>query len=97
MDTVSAGLPAGGDRYRSMQRRGCMSCCGSARSRSTNFPSAPQIRATVLFEYTGNTALNIIGPGSRTAYRFDRAGARVLVDRRDLPYFARVSVLRLVG
>ena len=74
-----------------------MSCCGSARSRSTNFPSTPQTRATVLFEYTGKTALNIVGPGSRSAYRFGRAGARVLVDRRDLLYFARVPVLRQVG
>lgn len=74
-----------------------MNCCGSARSRSTNLPSAPQTRATVLFEYIGNTALSIIGPGSRIAYRFDRAGARALVDRRDLIYFTQVPVLRQVG
>ena len=57
-----------------------MSCCGSARSRSTNFPSAQQMRASVVFEYTGKTALNIVGPGSRTAYRFDLGGAHVLVE-----------------
>ena len=74
-----------------------MSCCGSARGRSTNYPSASAMRATVLFEYTGKTGLNIVGPGSRAAYRFERAGARVLVDSRDLPYFARVPVLRQVG
>ena len=74
-----------------------MSCCGSARSRSTNLPAAAQPRATVLFEYTGKTALSIVGPGSRTAYRFDRAGARALVDRRDAAYLARVPVLRQVG
>jgi hypothetical protein len=74
-----------------------MNCCGSARSRSTNFPSQVQMRATAMLEYTGKTALNIVGPGSRTAYRFDRAGARVLVDRRDLPYFAQIPVLRHVG
>lgn len=74
-----------------------MNCCGSARSRSTNFPSAPQIRATVLLEYTGKTALSIVGPGSRTAYRFDRTGARVLVDQRDLAYLAQIPVLRKVG
>lgn len=71
-----------------------MSCCGSARVRSTNFPSTPQIRAAVLFEYTGKTALNIVGPGSRIAYRFDRAGARALVDQRDVIYLAQVPVLR---
>jgi hypothetical protein len=74
-----------------------MNCCGSARSRSTNFPSAPQLRATVLLEYTGKTALSIIGPGSRNAYRFDRPGARVLVDRRDWMHFAQISVLRHVS
>ena len=74
-----------------------MSCCGSARIRSTNYPSAAQVRSTVLFEYTGKTALNIVGPGSRAAYRFDRPGARVLVDGRDSAHFARVPVLRQVG
>ena len=74
-----------------------MSCCGSARSRSTNFPSAVQMSATVLFEYTGKTALNIVGPGSRTAYRFDRPGARVLVDRRDATFLVQVPVLRRVN
>lgn len=73
-----------------------MNCCGSARSRSANFPSEPKIRATVLFEYTGKTALSIVGPGSRTAYRFDRPGARALVDQRDSIYFAQVPVLRKV-
>jgi len=52
---------------------------------------------TVLFEYTGKTALNIVGPGSRTAYRFDRTGARVLVDRRDRVYFLQIPMLRQVG
>ncbi len=74
-----------------------MSCCGSARSRSTNFPSASQTHASVLFEYTGKTALSIIGPGSRTAYRFNHTGARVLVDRRDLRHFSQVPVLRQIG
>lgn len=73
-----------------------MSCCGGGRSRSTNFPSVAPMRATLLFEYTGRTALNIVGPGSRTAYRFDRPGARVLVDARDATSFAQVPVLRRV-
>jgi len=51
----------------------------------------------VLFEYTGKTALSIVGPGSRTAYRFERTGARALVDPRDLAYLVRVPVLRQVG
>jgi hypothetical protein len=74
-----------------------MSCCGSARSRSATFPSVTPMRAMVLFEYTGKTALSIVGPGSRIAYRFDRAGARALVDRRDAVHFAQVPVLRRIG
>jgi hypothetical protein len=73
-----------------------MTCCGSARSHSTKFPSITEIRAAVFFEYSGKTALNIVGPGSRIAYRFDHTGARALVDRRDLVYFAQVPVLRQV-
>jgi hypothetical protein len=49
-----------------------------------------------MFECTGKTALSIVGPGSRTAYRFDRAGSRVLVDRRDRVYFLQIPVLRQV-
>jgi len=74
-----------------------MSCCGSARNRSTNFPSPGRMGAMALFEYTGKTALSIVGPGSQTAYRFAYTGARVLVDPRDLAYFVRVPVLRHVG
>jgi hypothetical protein len=55
------------------------------------------MRAPVLFEYTGKTALSIVGPGSRIAYRFEHAGARILVDPRDLSYLVRVPVLRQVG
>jgi hypothetical protein len=74
-----------------------MSCCGSARNRSTNFPAQGRMGALLLFEYTGKTALSIVGPGSRTAYRFACTGARVLVDPRDLAYLVRVPVLRQVG
>jgi hypothetical protein len=74
-----------------------MNCCGSARSGSSNFPSKPLTRAMVLLEYTGKTALSIVGPGSRIEYRFDRTGARALVDRRDVIYFAQVPVLRQIG
>jgi hypothetical protein len=73
-----------------------MSCCGSSRDKSKKFPAASETRTTVLLEYTGKTGLNIVGPGSRIAYRFERPGARALVDRRDLAYLASVPVLRQV-
>jgi hypothetical protein len=57
--------------------------------------SAPS--TTVLFEYIGYTRLIIVGPASRTSYRFDRPRARVLVDGRDRPSFSSVPVLRVIG
>lgn len=73
-----------------------MNYCGSAIGRSTNFRSMPHHHAAVLLEYSGKSALNIVGPGSYIVYRFDRAGARALVDQRDLIYFAQIPVLRRV-
>jgi hypothetical protein len=53
--------------------------------------------STALFEYVGKTRLAIIGPATRTGYRFDRPGARVLVDGRDRAALSSVPVLRVVG
>ncbi len=80
-----------------------MSCCGKARSAALQ-NGAATVRATaaqpgvpVVFEYTGKTALSIVGPASRTSYRFDRPGARMLVDARDRASLAGVPVLRQVS
>jgi hypothetical protein len=79
-----------------------MSCCGKARNTAVPNstvaakPTSPS-GGTVVFEYTGRTALTIIGPGSRTSYRFDRPGARMLVDGRDRASLAGVPVLRQVS
>jgi len=75
-----------------------MSCCGKARSQLTaQGTTANSVRtAAVLFEYVGRTRLVIIGPATRTSYRFDRPGARVLVDGRDQASLAAVPVLRQV-
>lgn len=78
-----------------------MSCCGKMRNVAVQ-SSVPAARAAgasaaVVFEYTGRTALTIIGPGSRTSYRFDRPGARILVDARDRASLAGVPVLRQVS
>jgi len=76
-----------------------MSCCGNARGQLTAKLAAAKSTpvAAVLFEYVGRTRLIIIGPATRTSYRFDRPGARALVDGRDKPSLAAVSVLRQVG
>ncbi len=75
-----------------------MSCCGKARSQaSMTAQASPRRSTTVLFEYVGKTRLVIIGPATRTGYRFDRPGARVLVDGRDRASLSSVPVLRVVG
>ena len=75
-----------------------MSCCGKARSQlTTQGTAANNVRTpAVLFEYVGTTRLVIIGPATRTSYRFDRPGARVLVDGRDQASLAAVPVLRQI-
>ena len=75
-----------------------MSCCGRARSQLTAQAGASNNvhTAAVLFEYVGTTRLVIIGPATRTSYRFDRPGARVLVDGRDQASLAAVPVLRQI-
>lgn len=76
-----------------------MSCCGNARghltAKSVVAKSTPAL--AVVFEYVGRTRLVIIGPATRTSYRFDRPGARSLVDGRDRASLAAVPVLRQVG
>jgi hypothetical protein len=74
-----------------------MSCCGQSRrlaptkieGRVTKLPS----RQTIQFEYTGRTALTVVGPVSGVQYRFGRPGSRVTVDARDAAFFARVQIL----
>jgi hypothetical protein len=48
----------------------------------------------IAFEYIGRTALTVIGPGSRTTYRFDKPGVRVMVDARDRPALNAVPMLK---
>jgi hypothetical protein len=79
-----------------------MSCCGKGRDQAAMQKKSIQgARATapssVVFEYVGQTALSIIGPATRTSYRFDRPGARVMVDTRDRNSLAAVPVLRRVA
>jgi hypothetical protein len=75
-----------------------MSCCGKARaqaSASPAFPNTPS-HGTVAFENTGQTAITVVGPVSRTTYHFASPGARTLVDDRDSIALERVGALRRV-
>jgi hypothetical protein len=73
-----------------------MSCCGKRRSSAIPALAAPASRATVVFEYVGRATLAVVGPATRTSYRFDRPGARVLVDARDRASLASIPVLRQI-
>lgn len=87
-----------------------MSCCGSKRAEfqaqhapvnrqgrpaDRPFPrSAPPLK--VVFEYSGQPPVVVLGPVSGNRYRFDRAGARVEVDPRDRRSLAVTPKLRQV-
>jgi len=85
-----------------------MSCCGKLRQQLGLAPdpmrheptdegrrrSTPKF--TIQFEYTGKTALTAIGAVSGRRYRFERTGARTVVDPRDRPSLVMVPNLRQV-
>jgi hypothetical protein len=68
-----------------------MSCCGQARAQASAALKAharaiavsPAPYGAVVLEYTGRNDLAVIGPATRTTYRFHGPGARVTVDGRD--------------
>jgi hypothetical protein len=86
-----------------------MACCGNRRAiaaspavRRLERPSRPVVappapRPPVTFEYTGKTALTIVGPITRVTYRFPAPGARVSVDARDAGAVSAVPNVRRVG
>jgi hypothetical protein len=51
---------------------------------------------TVYFEYTGQTAITVIGNVTRLQYRFATSSVPVAVDARDRGSLARVPLLREV-
>jgi hypothetical protein len=82
-------------------------CCGKGR---TATPYTIPNRGTALqapasadstsgpgFEYTGRTALTVVGPVTGARYRFNRPGARAHVDPRDCAALSRVPVLKPVA
>ncbi len=57
---------------------------------------APAPRAKVTFEYTGRTAMAVIGGMTRLRYTFIKPGARVEVDAADRASLAAVPHLRQI-
>ncbi len=58
--------------------------------------ATPEARPKIVFEYTGNTAMAVIGAVSRLRYTFIKTGSRVEVDARDHASLAAVPHLRRV-
>lgn len=54
------------------------------------------VSVSVEFQYIGMTGLTVIGPLTGRRYRFERRGARVMVDGRDAYGLATVPTLRRV-
>ena len=67
-------------------------------ARPTGLPHPLRIQNNrFLFEYTGRTAMNVIGPATGRRYRFEHPGARQEVDMRDRVALTHVPNLRLVA
>lgn len=88
-----------------------MSCCGQKREQfqiQQHAPDSPQGRPLgrpfpraapplkVVFEYSGQPPIVVVGPVSGIRYRFDGSGARVEVDPRDRRSLAVTPRLRQV-
>ena len=76
-----------------------MACCGQRRSMVGTGKSADAARTRpgstfTLYEYVGTTAMTVTGSISGLKYRFERPGAKVQVDRRDLLSMAGLPNLR---
>lgn len=51
----------------------------------------------VLFEYTGNTALSVIGSNTRKSYRFHYPGDKILIDASDATSMLAIPVIKRVS
>jgi len=67
----------------------------SGRAATPASREVPMTRS-VAFEYVGPTAMSVMGPITRTQYRFHNTGARLGIDHRDVPYVTGVPNLRRV-
>ena len=76
-------------------------CCGQGRglvaaggkTAVTARKLAP-VSSAALYEYTGATGMTVLGPISGARYRFDRPGAKVQIDGRDVSSLAGLPHLR---
>ena len=80
-----------------------MPCCGKGRSQITltgatagGAKAAPANSMFQVYEYTGQTAMTVVGRTTGATYRFARPGARVQVDRRDFRSLSGVPNVRQI-
>jgi hypothetical protein len=66
----------------------------SLASHSEPAPSRRALQFTIIFEYTGQTSLTVVGPVSGWQYRFAYPGAQLAIDPRDRPGLSHVPQLR---
>jgi len=59
--------------------------------------AAQAIAAGPVFEYVGRTGLTVASPVTGNRYRFDRAGARLVVDPRDSRWLLSVPNLSMIA
>lgn len=78
-------------------------CCGQGRGRVvTSGKAAAATRrpgpasSAALYEYTGATGMTVMGPISGARYRFDRPGAKLQIDGRDVSSLTGLPNLRRV-
>lgn len=77
-----------------------MGCCGGKRrevvigSPGGERGATVEVPETVAFVYEGRTSMTIIGPITRSRYRFGSPGAKVSIDARDAPFLAGVPHVR---
>ena len=84
----------GNKRVQFQAQRGAVSQAGPPRGRPLPQPAMP---VRVVFEYSGQAPLIVIGPVSGKRYRFEGAGVRVEVDPRDRRSLVAIPRLRQVG
>ncbi len=60
-------------------------------------PSTLQNHVTVLFQYTGNTALTVTGKITRKTYRFNFSGDKQSIDYNDAVAMMAIPVLKKIN
>ena len=76
---------------------GVVSAPAVAFARGVPAVAAQAITAGPVFEYVGRTGLTVASPVTGNRYRFDRAGARLVVDPRDSRWLLSVPNLSMIA